>query len=91
MRALLIVAGCAAILLPEWLPNRPSVPIEHGTVEMIQALLDSMELLFCSSLVAKAYFFKFHKRTPPPYPHLFKYQFPFFPHHLKKLLVSVQV
>ena len=38
-RILLIVAGCGAILLPAWLPNRPSVPIERGTVEMIQALL----------------------------------------------------
>ena len=28
-----------AILLPAWLPNRPSVPIERGTVELLQALL----------------------------------------------------
>jgi hypothetical protein len=39
LRILLIIAGCGAILLPAWLPNRPSVPIEQGTVEMIQALL----------------------------------------------------
>jgi len=28
-----------AILLPAWLPNRPSVPIERGTVELLQAFL----------------------------------------------------
>lgn len=39
LRLLMIAAGCLAILLPAWLPNRPSVPIESGTVEMIQALL----------------------------------------------------
>jgi len=38
-RAILISAGCLALLLPAWLPNRPSVPIERGTVEMLQALL----------------------------------------------------
>lgn len=39
LRIILISAGCVAILLPAWLPNRPSVPIERGTVEMLQALL----------------------------------------------------
>lgn len=39
LRLLLIAAGCLAILLPAWLPNRPSAPIQRGTVEMIQALL----------------------------------------------------
>ena len=39
MRALLICAGSVAILLPAWLPNRPSVPIERGTVELLQAFL----------------------------------------------------
>jgi hypothetical protein len=39
VRALLICAGTVAILLPAWLPNRPSVPIERGTVELLQALL----------------------------------------------------
>ncbi|MDX1681041.1 MAG: hypothetical protein R3242_09960 [Akkermansiaceae bacterium] len=39
LRILLIAGGSIAILLPAWLPNRPTVPIERGTVEMIQALL----------------------------------------------------
>lgn len=39
VRALLVCAGSVAILLPAWLPNRPSVPIERGTVELLQALL----------------------------------------------------
>ena len=39
VRALLICAGSVAILLPAWLPNRPSVPIERGTVELLQAFL----------------------------------------------------
>ncbi len=39
MRMVLITAGSVAILLPAWLPNRPSVPIERGTVELLQALL----------------------------------------------------
>ena len=39
LRILLISAGCVAILLPAWLPNRPNIPIERGTVEMIQAVL----------------------------------------------------
>ncbi len=39
MRALLICAGSVAILLPAWLPNRPTVPIERGTVELLQAFL----------------------------------------------------
>lgn len=39
LRVLMICAGCVAILLPAWLPNRPSVPIGHGTVELLQAFL----------------------------------------------------
>ncbi|MBC8127291.1 MAG: hypothetical protein H8M99_09155, partial [Gloeobacteraceae cyanobacterium ES-bin-144] len=39
VRALLICAGSVAILLPAWLPNRPSIPIERGTVELLQASL----------------------------------------------------
>lgn len=39
MRAVLIAAGCIAILLPAWLPNRPSAPLESGTVELLQAFL----------------------------------------------------
>jgi hypothetical protein len=35
----MICAGCVAILLPAWLPNRPSVPIGRGTVELLQAFL----------------------------------------------------
>lgn len=39
LRVVLICAGSVAILLPAWLPNRPTVPIERGTVELLQALL----------------------------------------------------
>jgi hypothetical protein len=39
VRALLVCAGSVAILLPAWLPNRPEVPIERGTVELLQAVL----------------------------------------------------
>lgn len=39
LRVILICGGCVAILLPAWLPNRPSVPIERGTVELLQAFL----------------------------------------------------
>jgi hypothetical protein len=39
VRLLLICAGCVALLLPAWLPNRPTVPIEQGTVELLQAFL----------------------------------------------------
>jgi hypothetical protein len=39
VRVALICAGSVAILLPAWLPNRPSVPIERGTVELLQAVL----------------------------------------------------
>lgn len=39
LRAILICSGCIVILLPAWLPNRPAVPIESGTVELLQALL----------------------------------------------------
>lgn len=35
----MICAGSVAILLPAWLPNRPSVPLERGTVELLQAAL----------------------------------------------------
>jgi hypothetical protein len=39
VRALAICAGAVVILLPAWLPDRPEVPIERGTVEFLQALL----------------------------------------------------
>lgn len=39
VRVILICGGTVAILLPAWLPNRPSVPIERGTVELLQAFL----------------------------------------------------
>lgn len=39
VRTLLVCGGCVAILLPAWLPNRPNVPIEQGTVELLQAFL----------------------------------------------------
>ena len=39
VRGLLICAGSLAILLPAWLPNRPSAPLGHGTVALLQALL----------------------------------------------------
>ncbi len=39
VRAVLICAGSVAILLPAWLPNRPSNPLETATVELLQALL----------------------------------------------------
>lgn len=39
LRAALICGGSVAILLPAWLPNRPSAPIERGTVELLQAFL----------------------------------------------------
>jgi predicted membrane protein len=35
----MICGGSVAILLPAWLPNRPSVPLESGLVELLQALL----------------------------------------------------
>lgn len=38
-RIILISGGSVAILLPAWLPNRPTVPIERGTVELLQAFL----------------------------------------------------
>ena len=38
-RVILICAGSVAILFPAWLPNRPRVPIERGTVELLQAAL----------------------------------------------------
>lgn len=39
VRVTLICGGCVAILLPAWLPNRPSVPIKNGTIELLQAFL----------------------------------------------------
>ncbi len=39
VRVMLICGGCVAILLPAWLPNRPSVPIKNGTIELLQASL----------------------------------------------------
>ena len=39
MRATLICLGCIVVLLPAWLPNRPTVPIKSGTVEFLQACL----------------------------------------------------
>ncbi len=39
LRTALICGGCVAILLPAWLPNRPDIPIERGTVELLQAFL----------------------------------------------------
>jgi predicted membrane protein len=39
LRIILICGGCVAILLPAWLPNRPEVQIESGTVELLQAFL----------------------------------------------------
>jgi hypothetical protein len=39
VRATLICGGTVAILLPAWLPNRPTLQIERGTVELLQALL----------------------------------------------------
>ena len=39
LKALLIVGGAVAILLPAWLPNQPSAPLSSGTVEFLQALL----------------------------------------------------
>jgi predicted membrane protein len=39
VRATLICGGAVAILLPAWLPNRGSAPIERGTVELLQACL----------------------------------------------------
>lgn len=39
VRIALICIGSVAILLPAWLPNQPSIPIERGTVELLQAFL----------------------------------------------------
>jgi len=53
----MIVAGSAAILLPAWLPDRPSTPIEQGTVEMLQAILlaASAAVVLGASSHAKSY------------------------------------
>jgi hypothetical protein len=57
LRAALVCGGCVAILLPAWLPNRPSVPVESGTVELLQALLlaASAVLMFGAAPHAGAY------------------------------------
>ena len=39
VRVTLVCLGCIVILLPAWLPNRPTVPIKSGTVELLQAAL----------------------------------------------------
>ncbi len=39
LKGVLICAGSITILLPAWLPNRPGVPLERGTVELMQAAL----------------------------------------------------
>ncbi len=39
LKALLIAGGAVAILLPAWLPNKPSAPLSSGTVELLQAVL----------------------------------------------------
>ncbi len=38
-RIILICGGAIAILLPAWLPNHGSVPLERSTVELLQSLL----------------------------------------------------
>jgi len=57
VRVLMICGGCVAILLPAWLPNRPSVPVERGTVELLQAflLLASAAVVLGASPHAGAY------------------------------------
>lgn len=57
VRVLLICGGSVAILLPAWLPNRPSVPIERGTVELLQAILlaAAAAVMFGASAHAGAY------------------------------------
>lgn len=39
LKAILIAGGAVAILLPAWLPNKPSAPLSGGTVELLQAAL----------------------------------------------------
>ena len=39
VRIALICAGSVAILLPAWLPDKPSAPLERGSIEFLQALL----------------------------------------------------
>jgi len=57
VRVLLVCAGSVAILLPAWLPNRPHVPIERGTVELMQAslLLAAAVVMFGASSHAGPY------------------------------------
>lgn len=56
LRVILICGGCLAILLPAWLPNRPQVPLESGTVELMQAglLLAAAAVIFGASAHAGA-------------------------------------
>jgi predicted membrane protein len=37
VRIALICGGCLVLLLPAWLPSRPSLPVRSGTVELLQA------------------------------------------------------
>ena len=39
VRVTLVCLGCIVILLPAWLPNRPTMPMKSGTVELLQACL----------------------------------------------------
>ena len=39
VRVTLVCLGCIVILLPAWLPNRPTAPLKGGTVEFLQACL----------------------------------------------------
>lgn len=57
VNALLICAGCVGLLLPAWLPNRHSAPIERSTVELLQAflLLASGAVMLGASSHAGAY------------------------------------
>lgn len=57
VRILVICGGSVMILLPAWLPNRPEVPLETGTVELLQAALlaGSAVLMFGAMPHAGAY------------------------------------
>ena len=39
LKAVLLCAGSITILLPAWLPNKPSTPIQTGTIELLQVAL----------------------------------------------------
>lgn len=56
-RIIMICGGCVAILLPAWLPNPDDVPIERGTVELMQAFLlaGASVVVFGASAHAGAY------------------------------------